>query len=326
VSIINKEPASNAGFFVLNPEPGIITVDTHHIRPRLDASHFIIDHGRVAIVDTGTALSVPYLLRALEELRLSPQAVDWVLLTHIHLDHAGGAGSLLQYLPNAKVAVHPRGARHLVDPSRLVSATIDVYGEAFFRKMYGEVVPISQTRIVATVTNAEIFLGQRRLTVHHTPGHALHHQVFYDHEAHCVMAGDAFGVSYRDFDKEDQIFIMPATTPSQLDPKAMVESINSIVAMQPVAVYLTHYSRLGNVVSAATSLKNTLEKYVTCALDIQKAKADKDSLKKGIELITLADLNAIDDQRSDQERLEFLSLDIELNVQGLWHWLSQAST
>src|SRR3984957_1217959 len=119
---------------------GITAVDVEYIRPGAAAAH-IIEHGqRAAFVDTGTTHSVPYLLAALEELGIERAAVDFVFLTHVHLDHAGGAGALMQALPNARAVLHPRGAAHLIDPAELLRASIDVYGEAVYRRLYGEIV------------------------------------------------------------------------------------------------------------------------------------------------------------------------------------------
>jgi glyoxylase-like metal-dependent hydrolase (beta-lactamase superfamily II) len=117
---------------------GITAIDVDYVRPRLAASHLVVDDGRAAFVDTGTTHSVPNLLAALERKGIDRAQVDWVLATHVHLDHAGGAGALMRELPNARCAVHPRGARHLVEPSKLIAGSIAVYGEERYRKLYGE--------------------------------------------------------------------------------------------------------------------------------------------------------------------------------------------
>lgn len=113
---------------------GVTAIDTEYVRPHLDASHLIVHAGRAAFVDTGTALAVPLLLAALASKGLARDAVDWVFLTHIHLDHAGGAGALMQELPAARLVVHPRGAPHLIDPARLIVATRAVYGDETFAR------------------------------------------------------------------------------------------------------------------------------------------------------------------------------------------------
>src|SRR6478736_7969597 len=109
-------------------DDGISAIDTGFFRPQFDASHLIVENGRAAFVDTGTNYSVPRLLAELSAKRLSPDSVDYVILTHIHLDHAGGAGLLMQQLPNAMLTVHPRGAVHMIDPGKLEASTVAVYG------------------------------------------------------------------------------------------------------------------------------------------------------------------------------------------------------
>src|SRR5690242_8066431 len=129
---------------------GVTAVDTEYIHPGHAAAHIIRQNGRAAFVDTGTNHSVPYLLAALEELGSTPADVDYVFLTHVHLDHAGGAGSLLQALPHARAVLHPRGAPHMIDPSKLVKASIAVYGAAQYERLYGELVPIPEDRVMIT--------------------------------------------------------------------------------------------------------------------------------------------------------------------------------
>src|SRR3989337_3646647 len=135
---------------VIDYPHGISAVDSEYLRPRLDAIHLVIDNGRCAIVDTGANSSVPRFMEALAAKGIKPEAVDYVVLTHIHLDHAGGAGLLMARLPNATLTVHPRGARHMSDPSRLVQGTIAAYGEQSARGMYGDLVPVPRERILET--------------------------------------------------------------------------------------------------------------------------------------------------------------------------------
>src|SRR5262245_33813816 len=139
----------------MNPLPaivhfdhGITAIDTHYVRPCLDASHLIVEGDRAAFVDTGTHFSVPHLLAALDWMNIAREQVEYVLLTHVHLDHAGGAGLLLRSLPRARAVVHPRGARHLADPAKLIAGSKEVYGEQKFLELYGEIVPIAAERLV----------------------------------------------------------------------------------------------------------------------------------------------------------------------------------
>src|ERR1700722_8927967 len=160
----------------------ITAVDAEYIRSGLAAVHIVEQAGRAAFVDTGTTHSVPYLLAALAELGIERSAVDFIFLTHVHLDHAGGAGALMQALPNARAVLHPRGAAHLIDPAELLRASIDVYGEAVYRRLYGEIVPLPKERVLVTKDLERMNLAGRPFEFVHTPGHAMHHHAIVDLE------------------------------------------------------------------------------------------------------------------------------------------------
>jgi glyoxylase-like metal-dependent hydrolase (beta-lactamase superfamily II) len=226
---------------------GISALDTHYVRAALDASYLVVHGGRAAFVDTGTALAVPRLLGALAARGLAPESVDWVFLTHVHLDHAGGAGALLERLPNARLVVHPRGAAHLVDPARLVAATKQVYGEAVYARLYGELVPVPAARIVSATDGLVLELAGRAFEFLDTPGHALHHVAIHDRDTAGVFSGDTFGVSYRELDVDGREFILPAATPTQFDPAQLAGSVRRILGLGPRAVYPTHYGRITQV-------------------------------------------------------------------------------
>ena len=244
---------------------GIYTLDSGYGRPHMAAIHLIVHNGRVAVVDTGSNASLPLVLSALAELGLAAGAVDWVLLTHIHLDHAGGAGSLMQALPAARLLVHPRGVRHMVDPARLWAGTVAVYGEERATALYGRLLPIDAARIVAATDGLEIELAGRRLRVLDTPGHALHHVCFWDEKARAFFTGDTFGLSYRELDVEGRAFIMPTTTPTQFDPQAMQDSIDRMLAYEPRSMFLTHYGRVTEVERLGADLHRLIDTMVAVA-------------------------------------------------------------
>ena len=302
---------------------GIAAVDTHYLRAQLDASHLIVHRGRAAFVDTGTALSVPHLLAALDAKGVARDAVDWVLLTHIHLDHAGGAGALAAQLPNARVAVHPRGAAHIADPARLIDATRKVYGDAVYDRLYGDIRPVPRERLVVTEDGACLALAGRRFEFVHTPGHALHHQAIVDRDAGAVFAGDTFGVSYRDFDVNGREFILPATTPSQFDPDQLHASIDRIVALAPRAVFLTHYSRVVDVARLAADLHAAVAQYVVLARRYRDDPAREARLVAALFCWHSAALDAHGYPGSPATRHALLDEDLALNVQGLLGWLDR---
>lgn len=302
---------------------GITAIDVDYVRPRLAASHLVIDRGRAAFVDTGTTHSVRNLLGALAEKDIDPGAVDWVLATHVHLDHAGGAGALMQALPNARCAVHPRGARHLAEPSKLVAGSIAVYGEERFRGLYGDIVPIPESRMFVPEDGATIRLGGRELELIHTPGHALHHYCVVDRAHELIFSGDTFGISYRDFDVEGRAFIFPTTTPVHFDPKALCGSVDRLMSYNPRSIFLTHYAEVTDLPRLAREMKERVVAFADLGLRHRDAPDRASRLRHGMFAMISTWLDAHGFPRDEKERHRLLDDDVELNCQGIEHWLDR---
>ena len=314
---------------VLDYGQGIYAIDTHYVRARFDAAHLIMHAGRAAFVDCGTSHSVPHLLAALEALGVSPEAVDWLLLTHVHLDHAGGAGKLLRQLPRARAVVHPRGAPHLIDPTKLVAASMAVYGEARYAQLYGEIHPIDAERVVATADGERLALAGRELRVWHTPGHALHHQVYFDALSQGVFTGDTLGVSYREFDVEGRAFSMPTTSPTQFDPGQLQASVRKIIEHAPRQAFLTHYGRIDELSRIGALLERQISAFESLARAARAATNDmtvlRDRLHTGVRAIVLKELRAHGCTLSEDAIDAILGADYELNADGLIAWLARAA-
>ena len=210
--------------FVQTLAHGVHVIDTGFHRPLFDASYLIVEKGRAAFVDTGTNFAVPRLLAALEDLGLGLDAVDFVIPTHVHLDHAGGAGLLMQSLPHARMLVHPRGARHMIDPQALYAGALAVYGQAAMDRDYGNLVPVPADRVQATEDGLTVELAGRPLHFIDTPGHARHHHCIWDERSRGWFTGDTFGLSYRDFDTALGAWILPTSTPVQFEPAPLRQS------------------------------------------------------------------------------------------------------
>jgi len=302
---------------------GITAVDAEYLYPGHAAAHLIADSGHAAFVDVGTNSSVPYLLAALDELGIARSAVDYLLLTHVHLDHAGGAGTLMRALPNARALLHPRGAPHMTDPAKLVAGAEAVYGAARFREMYGELVPIPPGRMQTVQDGERVELGGRSLTFLHTPGHARHHYVVVDEAHRCIFTGDTFGISYRALDTEKGAFIIPSTTPTQFDPEAHLASVDRMLGYDPESMYLMHFSRVTGVPRLARLLKEQIAELARIA----RGHADDAAPAAGIR----ADMLALWLQlaRREGSRLPDAALakaldgDLTLNTQGLISWLER---
>jgi glyoxylase-like metal-dependent hydrolase (beta-lactamase superfamily II) len=303
---------------------GITTIDAEYVRPGFASVHVLERDGHVAIIDTGANSSVPLVLRALAELGLEPGAVECLFLTHVHLDHAGGAGSLLKELPRARAIVHPRGAAHLVDPTRLESATIAVYGKHAYTQLYGTLVPVPAERVQETADAERVQLGPTELLVLHTPGHALHHQVLFDPEARAVFTGDTFGLSYRELDSEAGAFIVPTTTPTQFDPEQLLDSIRRIVELGPESAYLTHFGRVTNIPRLAAALREQIGRFVELTREHAGADNRHERIRSALRdyLVTRAQAHGLANPALSVDTV--LGPDLELNTQGLIAWLGRA--
>ena len=302
---------------------GITAIDANYVRAGLAAAHLVVDEGRAAFVDTGTTRSLPNLLGALETRGIAREDVDWVLATHVHLDHAGGAGALMRELPNARCAVHPRGAKHLVEPSKLIEGSIAVYGEARYRALYDEIVPIDETRLKVVEDGERLALGSRTFELIHTPGHALHHYCVVDIDNDRIFSGDTFGISYRDFDVWGREFIFPTTTPVHFDPEALCNSVDRLMSYQPQAIYLTHFGEVHDLERLAGEMKDRVRAFA----DLGKHYADAPDRSAKLRHFMFALLSHwLDDHKfpaDEAERHRLLDDDIELNCQGIEVWLNR---
>lgn len=305
---------------------GIVAIDVEFARPLMAASHLIVDDGHAAFVDTGTNSSVPALLHELEARDIAPEQVDYVLLTHIHLDHAGGAGALMQALPAAQLVVHPRGARHMADPTRLIDGVTAVYGEATYRELYGQLLSIDSVRIKVTTDAETLRLGGRELVCLHTEGHARHHQCFHDSLSNGIFAGDSFGVSYRELDTEQGEFIFSTTTPVQFDPEAAHATIDRLIARQPRCMYLTHFSEVSDIGRLADDLHTSLDVFVALAREFASHAKPQTALANGIYRWLSERLDAHGFAHDPARRHAILDMDCDLNAQGLMHWLDHSDS
>jgi len=302
---------------------GIHTVDTGFVRPQFDAAYLIVENGHGAFVDCGTNHSMPRMLAALDATGLTPADVDWLILTHVHLDHAGGAGELIARLPNAKLVVHPRGARHMIDPSALWAGASAVYGEAVMEQTYGRLRPIPSERVIEAPDGHVVDLAGRPLRCLDAPGHARHHLAVYDARANVCFTGDVFGLSYREFDTANGPFILPTTSPVQFDPDALHASINRLLALQPAAMYLTHYGRVEDVARLAADLHAQIDAMVALARATHGRPDRHVALMDALAELYASRAEAHGWKQGREALRTLLGMDIELNAQGLEVWLDR---
>ena len=309
--------------FVQTLAHGIHVIDTGFHRPRFDASYLLVENGRAAFIDTGTNHSVPRLLEALHSLGLAPEAVDCVIVTHVHLDHAGGAGLLMQRLPNARLVVHPHGARHMIDPERLTHGARAVYGEPEVTRSYGRIVPVPAERVQRTDDGCTLALAGRPLKFLDTPGHARHHHCIWDERSRGFFTGDTFGLSYREFDTAQGAWLMPTSTPVQFEPEAMRTSVQRLLAYEPDCMYLTHYSRVGDVQRLGTLMLGLMDQMVAFARSLPNDAERHARMAQRFGEIYTASLREHGCVLTDAQIHELLALDLELNAQGMAVWLNR---
>jgi glyoxylase-like metal-dependent hydrolase (beta-lactamase superfamily II) len=307
----------------LQLDHGIYCVDTGLYRHGLAACYLLREAGRLAIVDTGTAHTVPRLLALIAALGLSPEQVEYIIPTHVHLDHAGGAGDLMARCPNATLVTHPSGAPHLIDPARLIAGATAVYGEAGFARDYGHLSPVPEQRVVAAADGQTFDLAGRTLTFLHTPGHANHHGCVFDSTSQGWFTGDTFGISYREFDIQGQPFLYAPTTPVAFDPVAWETSLNRLLEYRPRVMYLTHYGRLENPAAQADTLRDSIRDLAALALAEAEGPAAgrPDRLRVAVGQHLAASAIRHGCPLPETRIRELLAVDIELNAQGLEVWL-----
>jgi glyoxylase-like metal-dependent hydrolase (beta-lactamase superfamily II) len=298
---------------------GISVVDTDFVRPRFDASFLIVENGRAAFVETGPNSAVPHLLAALEAHGLERDAVDYVIPTHVHLDHAGGAGLLMQHLPRAKLVIHPRGARHMIDPSVLMEGVRAVYGADVAARDYGELVPIPAERVITTTDGMVIELSGRPLLFADTPGHARHHHCIWDEASRGWFTGDTFGIVY----PELAPYIVPATAPVQFDHEALRESVARLLAKRPQFMYLTHFGAVRGAEQLAGQYLSQVDAMADAARSLANEPGRHDKLKRAFADIYIAELRRSGSRKSEKFLRDILAMDIELNAQGLGTWLDR---
>ena len=305
---------------IWNYNNGIYGIDAHYEEEGFVEVFLIKSGGEAAIIETAHNGSLPYVLAALGELGVSRGSVKYICVTHVHLDHAGGAGSYMREFPNARLVVHPRGARHMIDPSKLVEGVREVYGPEETERLYGEILPVPAERVIAAQDGETLEIGGMRLECIDAPGHAKHHMVFFEKTTRSVFSGDAFGLSYPCMEGTRGCWAVPSASPVQFDPEAMKASVSRIEALAPEAAYLTHFGRLTNISEIAESLKANVDKFVEIAL---ASRGEREELSRRLTELYYSLAKENGQESRWPEILHANSWDLELNIQGLACWYAQ---
>lgn len=295
-----------------------ITIDTEYANLRQVASAYLIEEeGHGIVVETNTTHAIPKILSEMGKQNVSPQNLDYIIVTHVHLDHAGGAWALLESCPNAVLLAHPKTAKHLIDPNLLIKSATSVYGKENFHKLYGEIKPIPKER-VRVIEDGE-FLDWRGHSFEfiYTKGHANHHFCIYDKKLNGVFTGDSFGISYPHLEN-GKSFIFPTTTPTDFDANEAIHSIDLILGTGANVCYLTHYGEIQNLKQNAEDLKIGLQLCQKAILELKNVPKENrlSFMENQVEsmIISLANRNAVTLTEKDWS---LLKLDVNLNAQGL---------
>jgi glyoxylase-like metal-dependent hydrolase (beta-lactamase superfamily II) len=274
-------------------------------------SIYLINEARKALIDTGPTTSAKVVLEAVKQVGLSPQDIDYLILTHIHLDHAGGAGALIQDMPGAQVVVHYKGARHLVDPRRLVDSVIATQGERWMG-IYGEVVPIDESKVMPVRDNEVIELSPHQtLRLIETPGHASHEICIHESRSNGLFAGDAVGVSVA----EHKAF-MPVTPPPSFNLDVYLDTMDKLKALKADTLYFAHFGASDQVEEYLQLAKDRLRNWD----GIMSAALAKDGLDLAAEKLREQICQELEPLRKMGSIHRYLTEDlVPLNVAGFVH-------
>ncbi|MCW7505014.1 MBL fold metallo-hydrolase [Leptospira paudalimensis] len=294
------------------------TIDTEYADLKQVASAYLIEEeGHGIVVETNTTHAIPKILSVMDKQKVSPSNLDYIIVTHVHLDHAGGAWALLESCPNAVLLAHPKTAKHLIDPSLLIKSATSVYGKENFHKLYGEIKPIPKERVRVMEDGEFLDWKGHSFEFIYTKGHANHHFCIYDKKLNGVFTGDSFGISYPHLEN-GKSFIFPTTTPTDFDAKEAIHSIDLILGTGASVCYLTHFGEIQNLKQCAEDLKIGLHLCQNAILELKQVPKENrlPFMEKQVEMMiqSLANRNSVTLTEKDWS---LLRLDVNLNAQGL---------
>lgn len=301
-------------------------IDLHDLNMKGRTGSYVIKENELTIVETSASPSIPYLLKGLKRLNIDPSDIKYIIVTHIHLDHAGGAGLFLENCPNAKVIVHPKGYRHLANPEKLIAGARAVYGSDF-DKLFNPILPIPEERLIAKADGDSLELSENcTLTFYDTPGHAKHHFSIYDPISNGVFTGDTTGVYYPELLDCDVELYLPTTSPSQYDPTAMLKSVNQLRKLKPDYIYFGHFGKSSNPNETFRQIEHWTPLFVTAGKKAfsQSSTRDFESLTSEVTKNLFSVVNDYLESRNvpkSHKVYEILDLDLKVCAMGIVDYL-----
>lgn len=278
-------------------------------------------HG-VALIETGPSISIPYIKHALKSKGITPDEIKYIIVTHIHLDHAGGAGLLLKECPKAKVIVHPAGKRHLENPERLIQGAKAIYG-AQFNDFFEPVLPVPGPALMEMKNKSTLTLSPgRKLTFYHTPGHARHHFSIMDSRTNTFFTGDTLGIRYPQLEESGVHLFLPSTSPNQFDPDAMLNSVSLAENLQPDRIAFGHFFISEEPAKVYRDINKWLPVFIEKGKYVLKKNQDWNALKE----ILLAEVKRELDEfgiPEDDPVYEVIQLDLTVSSLGIVDYLTK---
>lgn len=285
-------------------------------------SAYVYTGATKVLIDTGSAPSHHHLLAGLRALGIDPAELDYVVITHVHLDHGGGAGRLAQVAPKAVFVVHKRGARHLADPSRLIAGARMVYGDAF-DTYFSPVLPVPEERILVREEGETLDFGNRLVTFYDTPGHAKHHFSLHDPLLDAVFAGDALGIRYvKPFTKWGFEFVLPSTSPPEFDPDGAEATVQKLRRLHPKTVYHAHFGP-SPAEEAFEATSRGVQAFAELALKVYHPRLAWEDMSASLQEHIAGELRRLG--HTESRNILDLGIDVELDAKGMLYYGSQRS-
>lgn len=304
----------------------ITLIDTGLTGAEIAACYLLKSRDQYAIIETGNFETCDRILALLEQRNISRDQVTYVIPTHVHLDHAGGASDLMAALPEAKLVIHPQGARHMIDPSKLIAGAMAVYGEETYRALYGDIKPIAEDRIIVAEDNSSLTFGERTLVFRDTPGHARHHFCVWDETSRGWFTGDTFGIGYLNQETPKGRMVFPSSTPVQFDPQALLNSIELLMSYEPKTMYLTHYGAMEVNRDISDYLCQQIHGYINIIESFDDTEYSIEELQAKLTEYTLQCLRERGSTVDTDELRKTIYNDIKLNSHGLKIWYSRLTS
>ncbi|MHA6253295.1 MBL fold metallo-hydrolase [Oceanobacillus sp. CAU 1775] len=283
---------------------------------------YVINEPELTLIEVGPSPSVKYIKKGLETIGFTMEEVKYIIVTHVHLDHAGGAGLLLQQCPNAKLIVHPRGARHLIDPSRLAAGARAIYGESF-SDIYDPIIPVPEDRVITKGEGDTLEIGPDCvLEFWDTPGHAKHHFSVYDSKSNGIFTGDAVGIRYEHLLRSGVELYLPSTSPNHFNPNDMHATIQRVFEKRVDRIYFGHYGMSENPEEALKQAMKWLDIYMDIAEEVVEAGGDYNEIASRI-MRRLKGFLRIAGIPEDHEIYIILNLDIQVSALGIMDYFQK---